>query len=68
MNTLGMCANPSDEQLKAEKPTMQRPTRALQKRFGGPKKNNDVVKVIPPLTHSQTCMHVCSHPSMHVHV
>ena len=41
-----MCANPTDEQLKAEAPVMQRPTRALQKRFAGPSENQEVVKVM----------------------
>ena len=47
INTLGMCANPSEQQLEAEAPTMQRPTRAIQNKFAGPQKNREVVKVTP---------------------
>ena len=46
INTLGMCANPTEEQLKVEAPTMQRPTRAVQKRFAGARENQEVVKVM----------------------
>ena len=31
INTLGLAANTSEEQLKVEKPTMTRPTRSMQK-------------------------------------
>ena len=65
INSLGMCANPTEEQLVAERPTVQRATRAIQKKFGGPKNNQQVVKVIYPHTltphthmHSRTYTHV----------
>ena len=46
INTLGMCAKPTETQLKAEVPTESRPTRAIQKRYQGPDKNREVVKVM----------------------
>ena len=39
-----MSSNPSTEQLAAQVPTIQRPTRAIQKKFSG--KNQEVVKVV----------------------
>ena len=39
-----MCAKPSEEQLKVEVPTTQRPTRATQQKYAA--KNNEVVKVV----------------------
>ena len=45
-NTLGMCANPTEEQLVAEVPKLQRPTRGDKKRFAGIDKNQEVVQVV----------------------
>ena len=65
INTLGMCANPSEHQLRAEVPTTQRPTRAIQNKFAGPEKNREVVKVTPvphsssPYSNSTTYIHIC---------
>ena len=44
INTLGLCANPTEEQLQAEKPTIQRPTRGIQRKYA--EKNSEVVKVV----------------------
>ena len=44
INTLGLCANPTAEQLKAEKPVLQRPTRALERKYAA--KNQQVEKVM----------------------
>ena len=59
INTLGMCANPSDEQLQAEVPTAQRPTRSIQSKFAGPKKNQEVNirTLIRTHTHTHTRVH-----------
>ena len=46
INTLGMCTNPTEEQLEAEVPELQRPTRADRKRFAGVNKNQEVVQVV----------------------
>ena len=43
INTLGLCANPSEEQLKAENPTVQRTTRGASKHV---RANQEVVKVM----------------------
>ena len=41
-----MCANPTEEQLQAEVPTLQRPTRSIQGKYAGVNKNREVVKVM----------------------
>ena len=46
INTLGMCADPTAEQLQAEVPTTQRPTRSIQAKYAGVNKNREVVKVM----------------------
>ena len=65
-----MCANPTENQLQAEAPVQQRPTRAIQTKFAGPQKDQEVVKVIsplPPLSQTHTiidthaCIHIYSH-------
>ena len=44
INTLGLCANPSEAQLRAEKPVLQRPTRGTQNKYA--RKGEEVVKVM----------------------
>ena len=61
INTLGMCANPTEHQLKVEAPAQQRPTRAIQNKFAGPQKNQEVVKVISPSLPPPTRTHILIH-------
>ena len=44
INTLGLCANPTEAQLRAEKPVLQRPTRGTQAKYA--RKGEEVVKVM----------------------
>ena len=44
INTLGLCANPSEAQLRAERPVLQRPTRGTQNKYA--RKGEEVVKVM----------------------